>query len=309
MRIKLSMIWATILLIAPCSCSPSLETLATLPLWIENVVVRANNKLLLTTLGTATIYTFDPSFPSQNATHLVTIPDANGLVGIAEISPDVFITAAGTWNFSTGDIISSASIWRVDLRKNAPEARLVVTVPESNLLNGVAALPGCNNAVLVSDTFAGIVYKINVKERNYEPVIQDPLFAPPDAVPSLGVNGIRIHGGYLYFVNSDQGLFGRVPISRTGHATGNTEVLFRINATETTYMDDFAIDGLGNVYIATHPNILYVLDRYGKVKTVLDRTELNEPTSAVFGRGRAKDRLYVTTGSGKLVAIDRRELS
>ena len=112
---------------------------------------------------------------------------------------------------------------------------------------------------------------------------------------NLGINGLRTQGKYLYFTNSAQGIFGRVPINKKGEKTGAIEIL--ATRPEGLVYDDIAIDGK-KIWIATHPSQAVRVNPDGS-QTVIqhDRLLLN-PTSAAFGRGGKKERktVYITNG-------------
>lgn len=62
--------------------------------WAENLAVRANGKLLVTIYTTPEIYQIDPR--GSNEMQLIQeFPIAGGLLGIAEIQPDVFAVVGG----------------------------------------------------------------------------------------------------------------------------------------------------------------------------------------------------------------------
>ena len=140
---------------------------------------------------------------------------------------------------------------------------------------------------------------------------QDDAFAPDAPAPALGINGLHVHGGELYFTNSQQNTFSRVPISvRGGNITQSGPVQVLASANE---FDDFAFDAEGRVWVATLPDTLTLFSRHVQGNGMLAQLnapgnpiEFDAPTSAAFGRGGLTQQhtLYVTTQTGQLVAVD-----
>lgn len=67
--------------------------------WFENIAVRRNGDLLVTMLApNASIYSIPQPLSGSSQASIINFEDANGLVGIAELVPDVFIVAGGQFN-------------------------------------------------------------------------------------------------------------------------------------------------------------------------------------------------------------------
>ncbi|KAF2476248.1 uncharacterized protein BDR25DRAFT_199454, partial [Lindgomyces ingoldianus] len=263
-----------------------IHQITTLPTLIENIAVRPNGHLLLTSLGNATMtmYTINPTCPQPSASILQIAPGSNGISGITEILPDIYAFLAGTWNTSIRRAeLGSLSIYALNLRTETPVVKKIVTIAESVGLNGLATVPGSKNLLLASDSVLGAVWRIDISKGTYDLAIKDSLFAPTGPAPSLGINGIRTKDNHFYFANSAQGVFGRVAISALGKVMGPVDVLTRIDASVGSF-DDFALDSQGNAWMALHPKGLYFVDMEGKQKKVVNETLLPDPTSARFGR-------------------------
>ncbi|KAF7980947.1 hypothetical protein HWV62_36181 [Athelia sp. TMB] len=277
--------------------SVTLETVGLFPnaTWVENAAVRSNGQLLVTLLSTPAVYQVDP-FHVQPPKLIQTIPGVTGLLGIAEVEPDVFAVVAG--NLSLATVVStpgSYSIWKIDVRTSQPTATKITDIPTAQFLNGMAVLDA-NGTVLVADSGAGAVYRVNTNTGENQVVITDPLMQPAvDAPFQLGINGIGIRGGYLYFTSSTQGLFARIAIRADGTpAAGAAAVVSRTGA-----VDDFAFGRNGAAYIATNlGNTLLEVTPAGNATVVagdINSSVLAGATSARFGRTAADSSvLYVT---------------
>ena len=170
-------------------------------------------------------------------------------------------------------------------------------------------------AVLIGDFSGGQIIRVNVTTGTETVVSTDPLLAGRQVpvVGNAGVNGLHVFENNLYFTNTGQRLVGRYPISvPDGAQLGAAEVLATpLNAT--LGFDDFAIapEEGGTLYLATvGGNSIERLksDGLGTAEIVagsLNSTEIAQPTSAKFGRGKEDAGvLYVTTAGGESVPVN-----
>ncbi|KAJ7768655.1 hypothetical protein DFH07DRAFT_954549 [Mycena maculata] len=126
-------------------------------------------------------------------------------------------------------------------------------------------------------------------------VIQDPPMASNAPAPALGINGLHVHSGDLYFTNSELGTFTRMRLNIQGRRVsqaGATQVLGVVQPSGGEY-DDFVIDHKGRAWVTTHPatlTLLYETDNgTWAQETAAGDAEGNstvfiQPTSAAFGR-------------------------
>lgn len=88
---------------SPRSTGVTIRDIAQFPngTWIENAIFReSNGQLLVTLLTTPDIYQVDPSGKTPPKL-LLSIPGYIGVLGIAELSPDVFAVITGNFTLST----------------------------------------------------------------------------------------------------------------------------------------------------------------------------------------------------------------
>jgi hypothetical protein len=114
--------------------------------------------------------------------------------------------------------------------------------------------------------------------------------------PLLGINGLKVHGGHVYYVNTPNRIFCRMPVNATtGHALGPREIIAR-----NVLADDFAISPEGVAYLAgLRDNIVTRVFVNGTREVVAghaNSTALMSATSAAFGRNLSAGSLYITTG-------------
>jgi sugar lactone lactonase YvrE len=172
-------------------------------------------------------------------------------------------------------------------------------------LNGLTVLNKQDRTVLISDSGAGVVYRVDTHSGSYKVVLTDPLMKPlPPPAEQLGINGINVRSGVLYWTNTLQTLFARVPIHSDGTAAGPSELITRNGLN-----DDFTFDFAGTAYIGQNvANTLGIVTAANVSSTLvgnLNSTELVGPTAVQFGRTESdRSVLYVTTSGGLAVPVN-----
>jgi hypothetical protein len=68
---------------------------------------------------------------------------------------------------------------------------------------------------------------------------------PIAGYPTMGVNGVKLFDGHLYYASVTRGQLGRVPLNETASATGTAELIINEVA---IYNLDISLDG--SVYLA-----------------------------------------------------------
>lgn len=175
---------------------------------------------------------------------------------------------------------------------------LIANLTSIVLPDGVATLPYDPSVVLVADAAQGVIWRVNTATGDHIVAIDDPTFKPTDEVP-LGVNGIHILNGELYFTNLATNSVGKVTITADGSATSAVQIL----TNKTLAADDFALRDDGTVY-AAGANTLWQVSADGHTAAFVgdpSSTVLQGITSARFGRTAVdNDVLYVSTQGGLL---------
>lgn len=149
------------------------------------------------------------------------------------------------------------------------------------LPDGVVTLPE-PGLVLVADAAKGIVWRVDIHSGEYEVAIKDGAFNPSNPAIPLGVDGLHIAGGDLYFTNLGGNFLGRIPIDSHGNPQGPVENV----TSKLVYPDDFALHNDGTAYVGG-ANTLWRVTPGGSVKVLaggLDDATLEGVTSAQFGR-------------------------
>ncbi|KAK4458623.1 hypothetical protein QBC42DRAFT_300127 [Cladorrhinum samala] len=292
--------------------SPPIRNIYTFPnnTFIENIAVRSNSKLLITSMSVPDLFQIDPTVSAPTASVVHTFTNSTGIAGIAETSPDVFALVTANWDLAnTRAYPGTLAVWKVDLsRKNKPAAISFLTwVTESTIINGLTAHPFNPCLLMGADSALGAVWRIDLTTGQHEIAFSSPLLTPTGTAPGthLGINGLRAAGKYLYFTNSAQKFFGRVEVDYNGNQVGSIQIIS--NSTGDVVYDDIALDVQNQkAWIASHPSYAVKVGLVGGSQTIVnDTSKLLNPTSAAFGRGSLSQRktLYVTNG-GEFVGWD-----
>ncbi|KAM3560851.1 hypothetical protein ARSEF4850_003471 [Beauveria asiatica] len=281
--------------------------------WVENMALRPNGNILMTTFDQAQIYELDPD--TGNPPRLVaTLPDADVAIGIAETSPDVFAVEAGRLNRTSYRLDGSGRIDTLDFSRldchGRPSVQTVAALPQAELANGLAALPPAHShLVLSADSLTGTVYRADTGTGRVDVAIHDPKLAPrddPDPFLALiGVNGLQAHDGYLYVTSTSARLLGRYEIDSYGNPLSELEILATYDAPRSP--DDFAIardgavfgavplDSVSKVTAATATTPENGSDYSHDLVFLVDHDEqLQRPTAVILSLDETT--LYVSTG-------------
>lgn len=138
---------------------------------IENIAVRSSNQqLLLTTVTGPTLYQLNPASPVPE--RIITLTGPASMVGIAEVSNDVYVVSAGNFSFGpqvpggVAGIPGTFSVWSIDLSGPQATATQIAAIPEASSLNGVTTISGNKDIVLIADSGLGAVVSTLIPTRS-----------------------------------------------------------------------------------------------------------------------------------------------
>jgi hypothetical protein len=265
--------------------------------WIENLAVRTNGHILITRTDVPELWTIDPFTKTASLIH--SFSDATALTGITEVYDDTFAIVALNSSLATfSSTPGTGAIWKVNMKSRKPVISLVQRMPDSIFPNGLTTLNSKAGDILIADSGKGVVFKMNTNTGAYSIALTDPntmLPASNGPIP-IGINGVKLFKGHVYYTSTTRQLFCRVPVSALGEATGPYEVL-----ASGFYQDDFTLSEDGVAYISGNANdeVLKVgLD--GTVSVAAGNPESLDvagATSCAFAKGGDnKGILYVATG-------------
>ncbi|KAK7058111.1 hypothetical protein R3P38DRAFT_3253106 [Favolaschia claudopus] len=289
-------------------------------LFLENIAVRADSNLLLTSVASPTLFTLDPTTINGTLDAVHTFPNATSITGITEFLPEVFAVAVSELDTTTRRTKPNTTvIWGVDFSTAEPQT--LGRLPGNASANGLATIPGHPDVILAADSNLGVVWQVDTRSGATRQVIKDASMLPNAPPPALGINGLHVaqvgNSQFLYFTNSAQGTFSRVAIGvEMGVVKTAAEIQTLLNLQpDGQAPDDFVMDPQGRAWVAVHPGALDLLSvpRNGNgswsQQTIAGNTQGSDPgllqaTSAAFGRGSQKNALFVTTGAGQVVKVN-----
>ncbi|UPK93164.1 hypothetical protein LCI18_004099 [Fusarium solani-melongenae] len=305
-------------------------TLAQLELgtFLENIAVRSNGDLLVTKLWpSAAIYTIRAPWERRNTLEQVfSIPSIQSIYGLAQVTPsrqdaETFVFVGGN-STSPGDTVTgSFGAWVIDFESpgNEVKVRKISDMsPQSKFLNGVTAVPGISDVVLVADSANGFIGRLELTTGIFNtsafrfPLEMDP--AEGARLP-IGVNGIQIRNEHLYWTNSFQACIYRIATTPTGFPARYSRPELIANLSKgVSFLDDFSFDVDGNIYASTNldNSIIFIDAQFKEWKTVMGGIEemtVAGCTSVAFGRG-SKDKgvLYVSTSGAIATPVNGTEI-
>ncbi|CAG8983292.1 hypothetical protein HYALB_00002730 [Hymenoscyphus albidus] len=257
---------------------------------IENIHVRPNGHLLLSTLNSGNFLTLDPYAVLPSPEVVISLPNVTALTGISTINEEANIFAVcGGEHVSFGFVDGIMALFIVQIvvdAENREHGVVLDRIPVNASLNGMASLPTKPHVILVGDSTGGNAGVIGVNTRTHE--------------VGIAINDPAL-GDYQNYTNSSKGTFGRFPIDGDGSKVGDAEILATIPdfppSFRNTY-DDFALDERGNAYVSLHSFACVKITPGGEqmlwIGGMGDFADVLKLTSAAVSRdGRL---VYVATG-------------
>lgn len=214
-----------------------------------------------------------------------------------------------SWSFADPDAAPTPSNETLTLA--ASQVSKIADVTEAAYLKDMSYLS--ETYILLSDFRAGVIYRLDMKTGAYTAVIANSLTAavPQKIFGTAGVNGLHVRDDYLYFTNTGQNIFARIPIDADGTPAGSASIIAHTPAS-TDYFDGFAFGASGDAYLVTGSgNTVVRLSLSGgrevRIAGSLNSSLVAEPTACAFGRGVSDQGvLYVTTAGGLAAPVQGR---
>ncbi|OAA36866.1 Six-bladed beta-propeller, TolB-like protein [Metarhizium rileyi] len=298
--------------------------------WAENLAVRPNGNILVSTSTmNGTVWQVSRPWEDDPKTELVYNFDewVDRLIGIGESTPDKYIVVGSRFYAHTelsSHVGRTFCAMELDFTCNrtVPKARVVAWMPDSNLLQGVAALPWDRSVVLISDQYVlrprekqvdwtpspGQIWRLDTITGKYELILtgyeemNTVYYHGNKPAHDVGINGIRILDDTLFWVNSDNGGIYSMKLDRSGRA-----VLPAVpkTVTKTDWLwDDFAFGpGEKDLIWATGNNSIVAVSRSNGTDVIVsgfgtsDNETFWSPTSAQFGRTKKDSHVLYVTGN------------
>lgn len=224
---------------------------------IENINLRPNGQVLMTTFTNASLYTLDPTSSSPTAELVASFTPSTALTGITSVGNDKFAVIGGVRG---SYMYTNETVYTCDFSAGSePAIEVVATLPDAVMLNGMDSLPQNPAVVLIADSRVGAVWRVNTTDGDVAIAYQGDLLLPPEnATVPIGINGLKVSNGYVYFTNTAKSFFARMAVTDDGVMHGEVETVAPLVQGEEEYdWDDFVIDASGEIsYMAQSPNAI-----------------------------------------------------
>lgn len=274
----------------------------------ENLAIRSNGQILtVTATPSASIYQVDPLGIVPPAL-LYTVPNVGGMFGLQEGEPNLFYTVVGSSTpFPVKKIaLGSYAVYEIDVRgvhvlpdgtlSRKPAVREIAHLPQCQLANGVAFTRPRSKTLLVTDSFAGLIWKVDTCDGSVGVALNDSSTGGNNVI-----NGLKVHNGTMYYTGTGSQTLWKTPIGEDGVVpAGENPILITSNLT----CDDLVVDAQGTAYVASPDGIVTRVTSAGEKQVIagtFDSThsDLMGPTALAIGQLES-DRwsLYITTNGG-----------
>lgn len=127
------------------------------------------------------------------------------MCGIQEIAEGVFAVVNGILNLETFKPIGNFTVWHVEMMAHGATVNDIARLPDAGLPNGLTVtvtslVTTAGPIVLVANSFAGCVWKVNTETAAITKSIDDQSMKAGDMSP-VGINGVPVKDGALCYTN------------------------------------------------------------------------------------------------------------
>jgi hypothetical protein len=274
--------------------------------WLENLVALSNGTILVCDAPGGTIYSLDPLSPTKSPNFIHHFTDSTSIFGITNPTQNTVAVSASNFSFATSSSAPGTNnVYLLEFGRHGEVSKVKkFPVPTATWLNGITTVPGKPHFILMADCEAGAVLRLDTRDGAVVTVSTDPLLSQPGGPLALGINGLHVYEGNLYFTNTLKTVFGKLAITTEGLSKDQpAEVV--ASAPTGSFFDDFSIGPEGTSYVA----VASPQGQNGIISITLNGTSawvatweptsgISQATSTVFGR-TARDRkvLYFSTAS------------
>jgi sugar lactone lactonase YvrE len=265
--------------------APTVETVATLPEGeaLEALTELPSGAIYFTVAAWTVNQTVWKIEPGEQPRKFVDLP-AHPL-GLISTNDGFLLTAVTQRGDAAGAPISDYGGQVIVLNKSGVVTRVIHAVPTS-FPNGITQ---ARKEYLVSDSFGGAIWRVNLSKKTMEPWLRDDLLAPMPGRRGSGANGLKALGDWVYVTNTSRGAMYRVRMDGKGRPVGALALWAQVPAP-----DDFGIAKDGTVYIPSNGRMLKISPQ-GELTTFLEG--VGGSSAAIVSRDQHW--LYwVTRGSG-----------
>lgn len=267
--------------------SPKVVTLAEYPSgnFLENLDTLPDGRIVFTSYFAKTIEVIDKAKKVSTLARLSAHP-----VSIIALNDGYLVSAHGLPFTSGPGFVETQQFLLLD--KSGKETG-GFKAPDARFLNGMVRHTG--QTVLVADSIAATIWRVDPKAQSIKPWLQDPALAQDPSVKEFrpGANGLKRDGSRLLISNSSRGTLSAVRVDKQGAPVLPVAVVKQVGP-----IDDFLVEKSGRVVFTTHGAKLLRLSKTGQVTSILE-TGCDGCTAVALTKGRdGKDALVVLTTGG-----------
>lgn len=218
------------------------ETVATIPspAFNENISEDADGTFYVTGAFESNLWKIAPGRSVEKMAHFDQYPVILGIVAL----PDSLVMGAFRRNFRTegGVDFSDVGSEVVMLDKKTGKVIAAIAGQKGQVFNGMVA--DGRGQILLTDSLGASVWRFDPAMRTLTLWLKDEALASSNA-KSLGANGIKVAGDWVYVANREKLSIFRVGIDRAGRPTGPMTLF----AKDLPNADDFALAPDGTVFL------------------------------------------------------------
>jgi Protein of unknown function (DUF1579) len=224
--------------------------------FLENAVRREDGAMLITSYLSKTLELIETGKPARMLSRLSAHP-----AGILKVTGGFILSAHGT-PFTEGPTFTKTQ--KLLLLDEQGQLQKSFDAPDARFLNGLAQVG--EDVILVADSIAGVIWKIDAEAQTLTPWLRDPLLAPDREAKEArpGANGLKVSDDELLVSNSSRGILAAVKIGPKGEAKGKARLVAK-----TGPIDDFYVTSKGDILFTTHGAALKRLQGDGTINNVI----------------------------------------
>ena len=218
------------------------EVVATIPspAFNENISEDADGTFYVTGAFEGNLWKIGKAGTVEKLAHFDQYP---AILGVAAL-PDSIVVGAFRRDFRTpaGFDFSIVGSEVVVVDKTTGKVIAAVPAQQGQVFNGMVA--DGRGKVLTTDSLGASVWQFDPATRTLSLWLKDAALASSNA-QSLGANGIKVAGDWVYIANREKLSIFRVSIDARGRAQGPVTLV----AKDLPHADDFAVAGDGTIYL------------------------------------------------------------
>lgn len=270
---------------------------------LENLAVRNDGTILMTSLYTREIFYVDPQNPA-NVYSIASFPPGDTFTSIAEHGNDIFYVVSTSFQPVSHAPTSADTekVWSFNMSQYSGSGNtslpftLVANITRGGFLDGLTSVDG-TDYLLATDAEQSVIWRINTVTGAYDVSLNSSALAPVGTgavLPNgtVGANGVVYRAPYAFFSNTRQKTYGRYVVDSVGRAVvGTLETLG--NGTVIDDLQPVRGDGLGAYLTApVVDQIVYASGTGQKIPIA----GVGGPTSVRWGRTKQDwNTLYIST--------------